>query len=267
MTEARGSADRNGETHARYTPGTPCWVSLMVHDLTAAQDFYRELFGWEFRPGPPQLGPSVRVLLDDREVGGIGRMPSGRGLPVAWTPHFASDDVDTTAETVRLCGGTVGVGPLDAAGAGRLAMASDPSGALFGIRRPPDHPGPAATGVPGTPAWIELVTYETAGVLTFYETVFGYKREPLSSPDLDYVTLHLAGHPVAGLRGAGGALDRDRGPHWMTYFEVADTDAALTRVTGLGGRPVTPSHDTAHGRVATAADPEGALFSLIRRPR
>lgn len=68
MTEARGSAGPNGETHARHAPGTPCWVSLMVHGLAATQDFYGALFGWEFQPGPQQLGPYVRALLNGREV-------------------------------------------------------------------------------------------------------------------------------------------------------------------------------------------------------
>ncbi|MFC8517935.1 VOC family protein [Streptomyces sp. NPDC057257] len=267
MTEARGSAGPNGETHARRTPGTPCWVSLMVHGLAATEEFYGALFGWEFEPGPQQLGPYVRALLDGYEVAGIGQLPADRHLPVAWTPYLASDDVDLTAETVRLCGGTIGVGPLDAAEAGRLAIGSDPSGAVFGIWQAAAHLGTGITGVPGTPAWNELLTFESASVAKFYETVFGYEEEPVVSADSDYVTLHVDSHPVAGIHGVGHALPRDRGPHWMTYFEVADADAAVAHLTELGGHVLKPPRDTAHGRVATVADPEGARFSLIQNPR
>ncbi|MFF0732112.1 VOC family protein [Streptomyces chartreusis] len=267
MTEARGSAGPNGVTHARHAPGTPCWVSLMVHGLAATQEFYGALFGWEFRPGPQQLGPYVRALLDGREVAGIGQLPPDRHLPVAWTPYLASNDVDLTADTVRLCGGTVGVGPLDAAEAGRMAICSDPSGAVFGIWQTAAHLGTAITGVPGTPAWNELVTFETVTVAKFYETVFGYEEEEAASADLDYVGLHLDGRPVAGIHGVGTALPRDRGPHWMTYFEVADADDAVERIVGLGGHVLRPAHDSAHGRVATVADPEGARFSVIQNPR
>lgn len=264
MTEARGSAGLNGEAHARYAPGTPCRVSLMVHGLATTQEFYGDLFGWEFQPGPQQLGPYVRALLDGREVAGIGQLPPDRHLPIAWTPYLASDDVDTSAETVRLCGGTTGVGPLDASDAGRLAICSDPSGAVFGIWQAAAHLGTNITGVPGTPAWNELLTFESASVAKFYETVFGYEQEPEVSADFDYVTLYAAGRPVAGIRGVGSALRRDRGPHWMTYFEVADVDAALARVVDLGGHVLRPARDRAHGRVATVSDPEGARFSLIR---
>ncbi|MFC9925786.1 VOC family protein [Streptomyces sp. NPDC127190] len=263
MTEARESAG----PHAWCVPGAPCWVSLMAHGLTATEEFYGELFGWEFRPGPQQLGPYVRALLDGHEVAGMGQLPPDYRLPIAWTPYFASDDVDRTADAVRLCGGTVAVGPLDAADAGRMAIAADPSGAVFGIWQGAAHLGTAITGVPGTPAWNELLTFETEGVAKFYETVFGYEEEPMVSPGFDYVTLRVGGRPVAGLHGVGHALPRDRGPHWQTYFEVADTDAALRQVAGLGGRVLSPAHDSAHGRVATVADPEGAVFSVLQNPR
>ncbi|MHC3473122.1 VOC family protein [Streptomyces sp. 7R007] len=267
MTEAREPAGPNGETHAGHAPGAPCWVSLMAHGLGATEDFYQELFGWEFEPGPQQLGPYVRALLDGQEVAGIGQLPPDRHLPVAWTPYLASDDVDLTAETVRLCGGTIGVGPLDAAEAGRLAIGSDPSGAVFGVWQGAAHRGTALSGVPGTPAWNELITFETASVAKFYETVFGYEEEPVVSADFDYVTLHLDGRPVAGIHGVGNALPRDRGPHWMTYFQVADADEATDLLAGLGGQVLRPPKDSAHGRVATVADPEGAMFALVEDPR
>ncbi|MGW3661674.1 VOC family protein [Streptomyces sp. NPDC005141] len=263
MTEARESAGPNDTTHARHMPGTPCWVSLMVHEMAATQDFYGALFGWEFQPGPQQLGPYARALLDGHEVAGIGQLPPDRHLPIAWTPYFASADVDQTAETVRLSGGTVGVGPLDAAEAGRLAIASDTSGAVFGIWQVVAHPGTEITGVPGTPVWNELVTRDTESVVKFYQGVFGYELEPTVSPGFDYVTLHIDGHPVAGIHGVGNTLPRDRGPHWLTYFEAADVDDTVRRVTELGGHLIGSAQDSPYGRVATVADPEGATFSLI----
>ncbi|GAB2719986.1 VOC family protein [Streptomyces bullii] len=267
MTDARGSAGPNGAAPARRTSGTPCWVSLMVHGPATIQEFYAALFGWEFEAGPRQPGPYVRALLDGREVAGIGQLPPDRHLPTAWTPYFASGNVDRTAETVRLCGGTVGVGPLDAAGVGRLAIGSDPSGAVFGVRQAAAHIGTALAGVPGTPAWKELRTFESESVAKFYETVFGYDEEPVVSADLDYVTLHLDGRPVAGIHGMGSSLPRDRGPHWMTYFQVTDVDDAVDHVLHLGGQVLRPARDTPHGRAATVEDPEGARFALLEPAR
>jgi predicted enzyme related to lactoylglutathione lyase len=53
----------------------------------------------------------------------------------------------------------------------------------------------------------------------------------------------------------------------LTYFEVTDVDDALRCLTGLGGRVLTPARQTAHGRTATVADPEGARFALLQRAR
>ncbi|WP_406725097.1 VOC family protein [Streptomyces sp. GD-15H] len=267
MTDARGATRRDGEAPVQHAPGTPCWVSLMVHGPDTARMFYEALFGWEFQPGPQQLGPYVSALLDGREVAGIGLLPPDRHLPLAWTPYFASADVDRTAEAVRSCGGTIGVGPLDAPDAGRLAIGSDPSGAVFGIRQASAHLGTAVTGVPGAPAWNELTTFESERMAKFYASVFGYTEEPELSSGIDYVTLNLEGRPVAAVHGVGNGLPRDRGPHWTTYFTVADLDDAVDHVLRLGGQILTQAQDSAHGRVATVTDPEGARFALLQHPR
>ncbi|MEU8566909.1 VOC family protein [Streptomyces pathocidini] len=251
----------------RRTPGTPCWVSLMVHHLDATQDFYGALFGWTFGPGPQQLGPYVRASLGGRMVAGLGELPPDRHLPVAWTPYMASDDAGGAAEQIRACGGTVGVGPLDAEEAGRLVIASDPTGAVFGVWQGGDHGGADAGGEPGTPVWNELMTQDSSMVGKFYQAVFGYEPEEQVPADPDRLTLLLDGRPVAAIHGVGDALPRDRGPHWLTYFEVADPDAAARQVTELGGRIVQPPRDDAAGRLAHVADPEGALFALVRTAR
>ncbi|MET9362357.1 VOC family protein [Streptomyces sp. NPDC006632] len=252
------------QSETRRIPGTPCWVSLMVHGLAATQEFYGALFGWEFSPGPQQLGPYVRALLDGQEVAGIGQLPPDRHLPIAWTTYLATDDADATAETIRHCGGTVGVGPLDAGEAGRMAIASDPAGAVFGIWQGGAHIGAAVAGAPGTPAWNELVTRETSSVAKFYQALFPYDVEPVISADFDHVTLHLEGRPVASLQGVGNALPRDKGSHWMTYFEVADVDEAAARASDLGGHVLRQPREEAGGRAATVADPEGAVFTVVR---
>ncbi|MEU2791548.1 VOC family protein [Streptomyces sp. NPDC007100] len=253
------------EATTRRTPGAPCWVSLMVHDLAATEQFYSALFGWEFKPGPQHFGPYVRAYLQGREVAGIGELAPDHHLRVAWTTYLASDDADAAAEQIRCCGGTVAVGPLDADEAGRMAIASDPQGAVFGLWQGKEMVGSALVGVPGTPVWNELVTRETLGIGTFYEAVFGYETESEVSAGFDYLTLHLKGRPVAGVRGVGDALPRELGPHWMTYFAVADTDAVVRQVAKLGGQEVQAARDSAYGRVATVADPEGAVFAVIQQ--
>lgn len=163
---------------SRQMPGTPCWASLLVQDLRRCQEFYHELFGWEFYSGPDQPGPYVRALADGVEVAGLGEIVPGRSLNVAWLPYMACHDADETAGLIRERGGTVAVGPLEADSAGRMAIAADPAGATFGVWQPepqPDSLSPATSEVPGAPVWYELVTREAAAAAVFYPAVFGYE--------------------------------------------------------------------------------------------
>lgn len=271
------------QTHSRQLPGTPCWASLLVRELSRSQEFYHELFGWEFHSGPQQPGPYVRASADGHEVAGLGEIVPGRRLSVAWLPYMASEDADATAGLIRERGGTVAVGPLDADDAGRMAIASDTAGAGFGVWQPapqPDSLPPVTAEVPGAPVWYELITRDLSAAGSFYPAVFGYEagaevgdhgREDGGEDgsgggegdEDDYLTLCVNGAPVAGLRGVGDSMPRGRGPYWKTYFAVADADDTARRIVELGGTVVHLPADTPHGRVATAADPEGAQFSVI----
>ncbi|EFL22725.1 glyoxalase [Streptomyces himastatinicus ATCC 53653] len=258
------------EAATRRTPGTPCWTSLMVHSLAATQDFYHALFDWEFTPGPQQLGAYVRAVRDGVPVAGLGELPPERQLPVSWMTYLASHDADETAEMIRACGGTVAVGPLDADEAGRMLIAADPEGAVFGVWQEEEHAVLRESGPPGTPVWHELTARESGAVAKFYQMVFGYEADgtrsasPPEPGEPGRRTLHLAGQPVCAIRSVGRALPRDRGAHWMTHFAVRDVDEAVRRVAELGGRVVEPPSDRATGRAALVTDREGAAFTVVR---
>ncbi|GAA1190917.1 hypothetical protein F4556_002028 [Kitasatospora gansuensis] len=225
---------------ARVAQGTPCWVSLMTDDLEGAKTFYRALLGWEFGPGPSQLGVYVRATLNGAKVAGLGDQPLGTGHPVEWTTYFAVDQADDVAQRIRECGGTVAVGPLQAADAGRLAIASDIAGAVFGLWQGEQHHGWDVRNVPGAPAWAELLTPDQEAGF-FYDMVFGSGVERTVRP---------------------GAL-RDGPPRWRVHFAVADPDLTAAQAERLGGRVLVAPHDTDRGRVARLADPQGGRFSVV----
>lgn len=248
--------------------GTHRWVSLMARDLPAARRFYQQLFGWQYREGPPGIGPYVQALCGGRQVAGLGETTRGSGCLVAWLPYLATDDADDTAGRVRECGGTVAVGPLDVAGVGRLAIVADVAGAPFGLwQGGPSRRAPLREA--GAPVWNELITPATTLVRGFYTSVFGYaaEPEPARPEEVDYLVLRLAGQPVAGIRGVNGALPPDRGPHWLPYFSVTDVDTALRRGEELGGSRLLAPESSPFGRLAWLADPEGAPLGLVQRDR
>lgn len=67
----------------------------------------------------------------------------------------------------------------------------------------------------------------------------------------------------AGIMDASGFLPEGVPAHWSVYFGVDDADARLAKVVELGGTVVVPAEDTPYGRLATAADPNGAQFKLV----
>lgn len=248
-------------------PGTPCWVSLMARDLNASQEFYGELFGWEFhrdtRQLGPHLGPHLRAQLGDLAVAGLGEITGSLGLPVAWMPYVAVEDADASCALIRESGGTVGVGPLESEWGGRVAVAADPSGAAFGVWQTDGNVGVSPDGRPGTSIWNELTVHDSAQVTTFYSTVFGYEIQPLDVPEADYHTMVAHGHPVGGLNGVGKALPRGHGALWVTYFAVRSVVGAAGLVEKLGGSLTHGPRESPYGLYARVRDREGAPFAVI----
>jgi uncharacterized protein len=52
-------------------------------------------------------------------------------------------------------------------------------------------------------------------------------------------------------------------PAWLVYFTSADVDASAARATELGGRVIVPPSPVPGGRIAVAADPQGAVLGFV----
>ena len=74
------------------------------------------------------------------------------------------------------------------------------------------------------------------------------------------------GDQLAGVMDASAFLPEDVPAHWSVYWDVESVDAAVARVTTLGGALVDGSTDTPYGRMATVTDPAGAMFKLRTPP-
>jgi predicted enzyme related to lactoylglutathione lyase len=252
----------------RDTPwpsGTPCWVDLGVDDAAKARAFYGGLFGWDIQPGPPEAGGYAVGLLGGRPVAGIGPKmgPTDASTPNAWTTYLAADNLDDIAAKVTTAGGQVMAGPMDVMDVGRMAIAIDPAGAVFGIWQARTHTGVGLANEPGSLCWNENMSRDFDGNKAFYHAVFGYEYDDMSSDGFSYATLKVGDAIVGGIGGLPAEVPADVPAHWSTYFAVADTDAAIGAVTRLGGSVVRPAWDSPYGRMATVGDDQGAVFSLI----
>ena len=254
----------------RDTPwpdGTPCWVDLGVSDIPKAIDFYSSQFGWDIEPGGPEVGGYSMARLDGRQVAAVGPIMGPPGTPSAWTTYFASADADATATRIVSAGGQIVMGPMDVMDEGRLVVASDVTGATFGVWQGRNHTGVQVANVPGAFTWGEHMSLDFEGAKAFYAAVFGYEYGDMSSDGFSYATMLINGQQVVGGMGAfPDGQGADQPAAWSVYFGTSDTDKAVSTATGNGGRVIRPASDSPYGRMAVVADAEGAVFSLISTP-
>ncbi|PXY32823.1 VOC family protein [Prauserella muralis] len=254
----------------RDTPwpdGTPCWVDLMVPDPRMAMDFYGALLAWDFADQGDAYGNYLLCSVDGRQVAGIGGIPPDQqGMPAAWTTYLATSDVDKAAAAITESGGQIMMPAMDVGAMGRMAIATDPTGAVFGLWQAGEHHGVELANTVSALTWNECITRDVERAKTFYGEVFGYEFDDMSGGGFTYLTLKVGGNVVGGLGELNAEAPADVPAHWSAYFQVADTDAAVARAQELGGSLVRPAQDSPFGRLATVTDNQGAHLVLIAVP-
>ena len=251
-------------TRENAPTGAPCWVDVMTSDVEGARAFYGQLFGWESEEPNEELAGYFNFTKDGVRVAGGFRTMPGAAMPDVWSVYLATDDARGTVEAVKANGGQVMSDAMDVQDLGTMAVVTDPGGAAIGMWQPGRHEGFGLIRDAGTPAWFELLTRDYEGAVAFYESTFGWKTQTMSdTSDFRYTVAVDGEEQLAGVMDASSFLPEGIPNHWSVYFAVADTDAAVARITELGGSVIDPAEDTPYGRIATAADPTGARFKLV----
>ena len=251
---------------ARWPAGTPCWVDVSVDDVPEAIAFYQALFGWDIPPGGPEVGGYSIAHQGGRIVAAVSPKMGNPDAPSAWTTYLATDDVDATAAKVKAAGGQVLAGPMDVMEEGRMAVAMDPAGAVFGLWQGGRTTGIGVANEPNTLSWSEHLSRDFDGSKAFYQACVGYTYQDMSGDGFKYAMLMVGDHEVGGIGEYPEGTPAGVPAAWGAYFAVSDTDAAVAKVTDLGGRSVQPVRDSPYGRVGVVADNHGAVFSLITPP-
>jgi predicted enzyme related to lactoylglutathione lyase len=252
-------------TRSHAPDGSPCWADLWSSDTDAIRRFYGELFGWEGGDADPAFGGYFMFTRDGVPVAGcmgdMGDMPAND----TWKVYLATGDVTKTAELAEAAGAQVVAPPSPVADMGVQAVLIDPTGANVGAWEAGTFPGFTVLNEHGTPSWFELHTDAFATAESFYRSVFGWETSVIGDTDeFRYSTMvdPDGGDDLAGLMDARTFLPEGLPSHWSVYWEVDDVDAALARVTALGGSVTDTPEDTPYGRLAGATDCAGASFKL-----
>lgn len=119
----------------------------------------------------------------------------------------------------------------------------------------------------GTFCWADLATTDLAAAKAFYGGLFGWTFSEMSSPDQPYTILLTDSGKVGGMFAQPSDMRAAGVPAcWTPYISADDIDGAAGRIAGLGGRVICSPFDIpSAGRMATIADPQGAVVNLWSR--
>jgi predicted enzyme related to lactoylglutathione lyase len=114
-------------------PDTPAWFELHTRDYDSSVAFYRDVFHWDTHVAGDT--PEFRyTTLGENEGALAGVMDATAflpdGVPAHWSVYFRVDDADATLKRTVELGGAI-VQPAEDTPYGRLATATDPTGAQF----------------------------------------------------------------------------------------------------------------------------------------
>jgi len=133
---------------------------------------------------------------------------------------------------------------------------------------PPAPPLPPLTTkksnprLPGKFVLADLVTDDVAGAKKFYGELFNWTFRDLGG----YVVVENEERPLAGIFHRPRPADRPQAkPRWFGYLSVSSVDRARRAALESGGRVIAEARDLPRrGEQAIFADPEGALFGVIK---
>ncbi len=249
-------------------PGKIVWHDLLTDKPAESRRFYEELFGWQFERIGPDFGPiaSANYTLirhDGRLIGGMideSRLDTDEEIS-QWVVLMSTDDIDAAVAKLTAAGGTVFTPPTDLADRGRIAVVTDPQGALFALLETRDgdpvDTQPTINGFLWNEVWVDDVEAATG----FYGGLVGLDAADTSiTGDDEYRYLSGDGAPRFGI--LPKPVDRLT-PLWATYVRVSDPASIVARVEELGGRVLLDVQDRGPGRkVALIAGPSGAGIAV-----
>ena len=265
-----------------YIPGVPCWIDTSQPDPQAALGFYSGLFGWEFEDVMPAgSGGSYFIgRLRDGDVAGVGSTSDGAPPMAMWNTYVWVDNADETAVAARAAGGQA-MEPFDVMDAGRMAILTDPEGAMICAWQAKSNRGAKVVNEHGSLNFNVLATRDVERAKAFYGAVFGWQTLVLpsgvmwtlpgygdhleeTSPGLRQQMVQM-GAPegfidvVAAVNTINDS-DSTTPVHWGVTFAVDDADETAAKAKALGGEVVSGPHDAPWSRQAVIKDPQGATF-------
>lgn len=132
-------------------PGRFGWHELTTTDHRAALEFYRRLFSWEPTESVEMDGGPYQMYgMKGKAFGGMfDRTPDMGHMPPFWLCYITIPDLDRAVTAAKRQGGKVLNGPMEVPGGSRIAVLSDPQGAMVALYQPAPEGAEATPRRPG----------------------------------------------------------------------------------------------------------------------
>ncbi|MCK7594234.1 VOC family protein [Pseudomarimonas salicorniae] len=255
-------------TMGSHANGSPAWFELATTDQTGAKAFYQALMGWSHQDHPISDDQHYTIFEGDgAEVAAAYTMmpeQAESGMPPHWDIYFQVADVDASVEKARALGGQVVVEPAEVMEHLRMAVLSDPQGALFCLMQPRQHTGVGKLRQPHSVTWVELATSDLDAARSFYGELLGWTLTEHPGAPVAYRIVETADGRVGGLMQMTEEWG-DIPPHWSIYLQTPDIQSSVATATAQGAKlnvPIFPAPGV--GQIAQLSDPSGAWFYLIQ---
>jgi predicted enzyme related to lactoylglutathione lyase len=115
------------------------WNELATREVDKAVAYYTDICGWEFEAVDMGMGLYHVGNLNGVPTAGIfdmSDMPGMEELPAHWMAYLAVTDLDASLASTKAHGGAVVRDPFEVPGVGRMAVVSDPGGAVLSLMVP-----------------------------------------------------------------------------------------------------------------------------------
>jgi predicted enzyme related to lactoylglutathione lyase len=239
------------------------WQGLMCRDPSASGRFYVQVLGWRAEAWPHDAGYTIFSSAGG-PVGGMSLLSEesrSQGARERWLGFIGVDDVDSMVLSAERLGGKAHGPAKDIPEVGRIAVLTDPQGAVFALHKPL-RPMPArAAAQTGEFAWNELATTDAGAAFRFYQTLFGWQlmHKMDMGPQGHYWIFGSGGVQRGGIYQGSQPMP---GPAWLAYVEVPDVARTIAAATRAGGRVCNGPMDVPGGRIAQLMDPGGVAFAV-----
>jgi predicted enzyme related to lactoylglutathione lyase len=131
---ARSHIGDPDDTTTAPAPGRVVWTELLANDPASASQFYQSVTGTTAHTIERRGGPYALLSDQTTDRAGILQNPSDDAAPV-WLTYFGVADPASAAARVEALGGKVILPPSPQLRDGTMAVAADPTGALFALQK------------------------------------------------------------------------------------------------------------------------------------